>query len=129
MAERLTPYLLRRALDLPLADKAVLMGHLRASIQAPASPAERLRYLSDKMQQVAGVSVDDNGRQRDIVAARNIFVFVARREGFSQAIIGHFLGRDHSTVCLSEKRMREVFTYPKSYIDEITLYNKFVESL
>lgn len=129
MAERLTPYLLRRALSLPLADKAVLMGRLRASIQMPATPAERLRYLSDKMQQVAGVSVETDSHQRNIVAARNIFVFVARREGFSQECIGGFIGRDHSTVCIAEKRMQRVFTYPKSYIEVINLYNRFVEAL
>ena len=43
--------------------------------------------------------------------------------------IGKFLGRDHSTVAFAEKRMREVFTYPSIYKDEIKLYNKFVESL
>mgnify|MGYP002508120520 CR=1 FL=1 len=129
MAKRLTPYLLRRALDLPLADKAALIGQLRASITLPEDPAERLRYLSDKMQQVAGVSIADGARTRKMLAARNIFVFVARQEGFTQERIGAFIGRDHATVCIAEKKMREVFTYPKSYIQEINLYNRYVESL
>lgn len=129
MAKRLTPYLTRRALDLPLADKAMLMGQLRASIQMPESPEARLRYLAGKMQGVAGVDVGDNGHQREIVAARNIFIFVARREGFTQECIGRFIGRTHATVCIAEKKMREVFTYPKSYIQEIDLYNRYVESL
>ena len=129
MAERLTPYLLRRAIQLPLADKTALIGHLQASINAPVSPAERMAYLCRKMEAVSGVMVTHPSRTRDIVMARNIFAFVARREGYSQQTIGKFLGRDHSTVAFAEKRMREVFTYPSIYKDEIKLYNKSVESL
>ena len=129
MAKRLTPYLLRRALDLPLADKAALIGQLRASITLPEDPAERLRYLSDKMQQVAGVSIADGARTRKMLAARNIFVFVARQEGFTQERIGAFIGRDHSTVCLSERMMRRAFAFPRAYYEEIKLYNRYVESL
>ena len=129
MAERLTPYLLRRALQLPLQDKTMLMGHLRASLNAPSSPVHRLQYLRERMQLVAGFDVTVNDRRRESVTARYIFVFVARQEGFSQAFIGSFIGRDHSTVSFAEKRMQDVFTYPNAYKEEINLYNKFVESL
>ena len=88
-----------------------------------------MAYLCRKMEAVSGVMVTHPSRTRDIVMARNIFAFVARREGYSQQTIGKFLGRDHSTVAFAEKRMREVFTYPSIYKDEIKLYNKFVESL
>ena len=129
MAERLTPYLLRRTLALPLADKAALIGHLNASINVPSSPEDRLQYLLDKMQEVSGIDVRDLSRKRETVTARTVFVFVARREGFSQPFIAAFIGRDHSTIAYAEKRMRDVFTYPNAFKDEIYLYHNYVESL
>ena len=130
MAERLTPYLLRRVLDLPLADKAALMAHLKTSMNiGQESPSERLGFLAQRMEEVSGVDVKEGSRRREVVTARFIFIFVARREGFTQEFVGSFLGRNHATVCQAEKKMRDAFTLPAIFQDEITLYNKFVEAL
>ena len=129
MAERLTPNMLRKAMNLPLADRVALMGALRDSVQAPVSPQERLEYLAGKMQEVTGIDVRTDSRKRDVVTARILFAFVARREGYTQPCIGNFIGRDHSTVSFFEKRMKDVFALPEVYRKEIILYNKYIDSL
>lgn len=131
MAKRITPYLRRRVLDLPLADRLALFVELRASIQVvPADHGSRLAYLADKMQDASGVNVRE-ARDRTVAAVwpRNIFIFVARREGFSQSTIGRVIGRDHSSVCAAERRVSDAFASPSQYKNEIRLYNKFVDSL
>ena len=129
MAERLTPYLLRRVRSLPLADKAALMGELRVAVGEPVKAEERMRHLAEKMQEVAGVDVREDSSRREIVTARTLFMFVARREGFTQETVGNFVGRDHATVWMAEKRMADIFAYPRMYRNEIMLYNKYIESL
>ena len=129
MAERLTPYLLRRVRNLPLADKAALMGELRVAVGEPVKAEERLRHLAEKINEVSGLDVREDSSRRDIVIARTLFMFVARREGFTQETVGNFVGRDHATVWMAEKRMEDIFAYPRLYKNEITLYNKYIESL
>lgn len=130
MAERITPYLRRQVMRLPLEDRAALMEELRVSLVIPpAEPDKRLTYLADKMREVSGIDPRRDARFREVVNARTLFVFVARREGYSQHCIGAFLGRDHSTVCHAEKQVKDFFALPEVYRDEINLYNKFVEAL
>lgn len=132
MAERLTPYLRRRVLDLPIADRLALLAELHTSVRQTESPRQdtRLDFLADKMREVSGVDV--RSRMDRTAAAtwpRYLFIFIARREGYSQTTIGRAIGRDHSTICLAEKRVNEAFAMPGLYKKEINLYNKFVESL
>ena len=129
MAERLTPYLRRRVLGLPLADRMALLEELRGTMLERPDPAIRLAYLVNKMQEAAGLDPLARKRDRPAVTARYILAFVARREGFSQTLIGTTMGLDHSSISYAEKRTREMFDYPEMYKDEISLYNKFVESL
>lgn len=129
MAERLTPYLLRRAMNLPLPDRIALMESLRGSVVTPTSAEERLNYLAEKMKESVGIDVRENSRKREVVTARILFAFVARREGYSQNCIGEFIGRDHSTIAFFERRMKDVFSLPQMYREEIALYNKYIDAL
>lgn len=132
MAERLTPYLRRRVLDLPLADRLALLHELHTSVQQvePKAPDTRLDFLADKMQQVSGIDVRVRlDRSAAATWPRYLFIFIARREGYSQTAIGRAIGRDHSTICLAEQRVNEAFAMPGQYRREINLYNKFVEAL
>jgi len=131
MAKRLTPGLRRLVLHLPMADRLALLAELRQSVQEPARYAEgRLDYLADKMLQVSGVDVRKPGdRSNASVWPRYIFILIARQEGYSQSVIGKLLGRDHSSVCHGEQRMRTAFSTPAAYECELNLYNKFIEAL
>lgn len=130
MAKRLTPPLRRRVLELPIADRLALMGELRASIDITPGREERLSYLADKMQEVSGIDVRINlSRDVQCVWPRYIFAFVARREGFLLREIGDVLHRNHSSVSIAEKRVAKSFEIPAFYRREISLYNKYIESL
>lgn len=131
MAERLTPYLRRRVLDLPLVDRLALSEAIRVSLQDPTPDrSERLAYLADRMAEASGIDVRTTlDRTQRTAWVRAIFCFVARREGFPQMEIGAFIHRDHSSVCNAERRVNEAFALPSIYRAEIKLYNKFVESL
>ena len=126
--ERLTPYLLRRALRLSPEDRADLAERLRASL-VPLTE-DRLGYLADKLAELSGVDVRTRlDRNADAMLSRMAFVFAARKEGFTQKEIGRRIGRDHSSVLMSERRMREIFSVPAAYKHEINFYNKYIESL
>ena len=131
MAERLTPQLRRRALSLPLTDRLALAESLRVSLLVPGTdnPDERLRYLADMMDAVSGVDIREDTHRHSVTWPRAVFVFIARREGFTQEAIGREIGRDHSTVCFLERKIRDIFTVPASYRDVIELYNKYTEML
>ena len=131
MAERLTPYLRRRVLDLPIADRVALMEQLRRSMAEPvADRRDRLDYLADRMEAVSGVDVRKcHDRSAGSLWPRYLFCFVARREGYQQTLVGKFVCRDHSTVCAAEKRVNDAFAAPDQYKFEIELYNKYIESL
>lgn len=130
--QRLTPFLRRRVLDLPLADRLALLAELRLSVQQVESPAPatRLDFLAERMREVSGVDVRERmDRTAAAIWPRYLFIFVARREGYSQTTIGRAIGRDHSTICLAEKRVNEAFALPGQYRKEINLYNKYIEAL
>lgn len=116
-------------MNLPIADRAALAGMLRISVGEPSNPQERMQYFADKMQEVSGIDVKKRSRDRETVTARCLFMFVARREGYSQSDIGRFVGRDHATVCHAENRVKDMFSFPNAYKEEINLYNKYIESL
>lgn len=130
MVKRLTPHLRRMVIDLPVADRVELIEALRTSLMSPEHcGVQRLRYMAEKMKAISGKDVSVNSRDRRLVWARNIFIFVARREGFSQSDIGGFVGRDHSSVCAAEKRVNDMFACPECYEEEIRTYNLYTQSL
>lgn len=129
MAERLTPYLRRQVLNLPPQDRIALVQAIQATFNGVPTPAERLEYLADKMNAAAGLEIRERTNARAFATARWLFAFVARREGYPQAVIGNFLGLDHSSICHGEKRVSEMFAYPEAYGKELELYNKYIESL
>ena len=90
----------------------------------------RLGYLADKLAELSGVDVRTRlDRKADAMLPRMAFVFAAREEGFTQEEIGRMIGRDHSSVLMSERRMRDIFSVPAAYKREINFYNKYIESL
>ena len=130
MAKRLTPNLRRRVLELPLSDRAALLAELMASIVIPDRVDQRLPYLADRLAGISGIDVRVCRRcDAASVWARNIFIFVARREGFLQREIGAVLNRDHSSVAVAEKRMADAFAQPGAYAKELKLYNQFIDAL
>ena len=131
MDKRLTPYLRRRVLDLSMSDRVALMEDLRVSIQGPfVNRADRLKYLADTMNTISGVDIRGRwNRTSATVWPRNIFIFVALREGYSQSEVGREIHRNHSTVCHARNRVNEAFEMPEQYRDEITLYKKYIETL
>lgn len=130
-AERLTPYLRRRVLNLSMTDRVALRREIDDSIAQPqrVKPCDRLRYLADKMQEVAEVDVRQRSRLAAIVEARGIFVFVARCEGISQLEIGRFLKMNHSTVSFTEKKVRGMFEVPAAFKETIGLYNQYTNAI
>lgn len=126
--QQLTPYLRRRVLHLPVADRVELMQAIGASIAAPPKP-DRLGTLRDAMLAVSGVDVRDQRRFADHVRARSVYCFVARMEGFSLAAIGEALGMDHSSVHYLAKRMGDAFSSPAVWSDYLDTYDRFVKEL
>ena len=129
--ERLTPYLRRRVMRLPVEERVVLHREILQSLESPelVQTDVRLNRLAEVMQSVAGLDVRERRRQSDLVRARVVFVFVARAEGFSQCTIGRFLDLNHSTVCYMEKRMRDALALPVAFQDYIALYNQFTTAI
>lgn len=127
--DRLTPWLRRRTLALPLADRLALIEALRGSIVAGYETRDqRLHQLAAKMQAISGQDVRTN-RKPAAVNARYVFSLIATQEGFTQSEIGRFLGRDHSTVHYMLGQMGRAFELPHQYPDTIALYNQFVNAI
>ena len=129
--ERLTPYLRRRVMRLPIEERVVLHREILQSLESPelVQTDVRLTRLAEVMQAVSGLEVRERCRQADLVRARVVFIFVARAEGFSQCTIGRFLDLNHSTVCYMEKRMRDALSMPVAFQDYIALYNQFTTAI
>lgn len=126
---KLTPYLRRRVLALPMEDRLALNRALSVSLR-PDAPAEagepRLDVLRSAMENIATVDLKDRCRDRAHTEPRIVFAFICRREGFSQGEIGKYLGVDHSTVCYWERRMGEALAYPASWQTLMNIYNKYI---
>lgn len=61
----------------------------------------RLATIVQEVSQETGIkwtSILSNKRTRHIAHARQLVMYVARREGFTLGEIGAFLGRDHTTI-------------------------------
>ena len=57
--------------------------------------------IVDEVSGTTGISIIDiigNSRERHIVRARQLVMFIARREGMTLTSIGSYLRRDHTTV-------------------------------
>ena len=129
---RLTPYLRRRVLALPVEDRIALNHAISESLRPDAPDGtgdKRLEALRSEMEAIAGVDLLDRCRDREHTEPRIVFAFVCRREGFSQSEIARFLGVDHSTVCYWERRMGEAFAFPRPYSDLMEIYNQFVNNI
>lgn len=126
MQPRLTEYLRRRVLALPVEDRVALLTDIGGSI-AVRSPkrGERLSELRDAMLSLTGIDVRDPRRFADHVRARAVFCFVARMEGFGLQAIGDELGMDHSSAHYLAKRMGDALEAPSFWADYIELYNRF----
>lgn len=130
MAQRLTPYLRRQVLALPLADRLTLLEALRVSVAEPRRDAAAiLQHLVATMNEVAGFPVVSDRRDNASAWARAVLCFVARREGLKQSQIGKALQRDHSSIAHAESRIRTAFEYPDQYAEVITLYNRFINAI
>lgn len=126
MQPRLTEYLRRRVLALPVEDRVALLTDIGGSIAVRTPRREkRLTELRDAMLSISGIDVRDPRRFADHVRARAVFCFVARMEGFSLQAIGDELGMDHSSAHYLAKRMGDAFDAPSSWSDYIDLYNQF----
>lgn len=127
---RLTPYLRRAVISLPLADRLALLEVLRLSVANPGdNPRARMQHFVEVMDRVAGVEVASPCRDERHTWARNIVCFVGRREGFPQVLVGEAVNRDHSSVSHMERRMKDAFDYPEQYSEAIELYNRFIEAI
>lgn len=129
--ERLTPYLRRRVMRLPVEERVVLHREILASLESPelVQTDARLSRLAEVMEAVSGCDVKEKTRQAEFIRARVVFIFVARAEGFSQCAIGAFLGLDHSTVHYLERKMRDALAMPAAFQDYIALYNQFTTAI
>lgn len=61
----------------------------------------RMAQIVQQVSQETGIrwtSIMSNKRTRHIAHARQLVMYVARREGFTLGEIGAFLGRDHTTI-------------------------------
>ena len=131
MQGRLTPYLRRRVMGLPLGDRMELVSMvLSASPRTEFPVASRLGFLADILRDVSGVDIRRSGdRSLPVTAARTVFVYAARREGFTQEEIGRFIGRNHSTVCCAEIRMRDALSAPRGNREHVELLDRFMKEL
>lgn len=75
-----------------------------------------LETLRQDFRDALGVDVSIRCRNANIVAARQVFFYLAHKEsGCSTSEIGAFLGYDHCTVLHAENTIRTAMQYPKSY--------------
>lgn len=120
---------LKRAIRrLPLENQAELRAFIDDILTPQPSPDIRLGWLRDKMALCTGIDVCQKSNLPAPVRARTVFCYVCRQEGFSLKEIARFLHKDHTTVFMCEKRMREAFITP-GYADYLTLHKKFTKKL
>lgn len=125
---RLTPYLRRRVLSLPVADRVELMAAMGASINQRGTIADRFDYLRRKMESITGLSMEGD-RNPARVRARSVLCFIARREGFSLHEIGGALGIDHSTAFYLSRKMENALALPEGWRDYVALYDKYTNAI
>ena len=131
MQGRLTPYLRRRVLGLPLGDRMELVSQILSRSPRLEFPVHsRLEFLAGVLVGCCGVDVRvSRDRSLQSSVARTVFVYAARREGFTQEEIGRFIGRNHSTVCCAERRMQDAFAAPQGNREHVELLDRFMKEL
>lgn len=85
--------------------------------------ADMLRRVS-LVTRVDAAEIKGRGRTPHVAEARHLFCEVACRGGHSTVAVGHFLGRDHSTVVHSRTFVRTLM--PEDLELFLTLYNRTV---
>ena len=115
-------------MSLPSKTKVRLISMLRDSLEVRDS-GKTFGMLHDAIVKVVGHEVVSKSRKRELVIGRTILAHACALEGWSEHAIGNLLQRDHSTINILKKEMREWLNAPNLFKAENDLYIKFLKEL
>ena len=115
-------------MSLPSKTKVRLISMLRDSLEV-RDCGKTFGMLHDAIVKVVGHEVVSKSRKRELVIGRTILAHACALEGWSEHTIGNLLQRDHSTINILKKEMREWLNAPNLFKAENDLYIKFLKEL
>lgn len=118
----------RYCISLPQGQKQRLIGLLKESINQYAS-GKTFEMLHMAIVRIVGNEVISGSRLREVVIGRAILAYTCAIEGWSETAIGELLQRDHSTVNIMKKKMREWLKAPHIFKKENEMYVKYLREL
>jgi len=102
-----------------------VLRRLRKENDCPPPLSERYPIVLDAAEKATGRKLT-NGRTSDDTIIRAFVSYKLHGEGYSYPQIGSFMRRDHATINLLSFKMRDMFSVPNAYKDEIAMYNTFI---
>lgn len=120
--------IVRTCLSLPNREKVELINLLRDSLES-RDKGRTFDMMHKAIVKVIGCEVITKSRERNLVIGRTILAYACALEGWSTTTIGKLLNRDHSTISILTKDMREWLGSPNLFKDENEMYFKFLEVL
>lgn len=81
------------------------------------------------MSALVGRDILERSREREMVWARNMVCYRLVLDGYSQNMIGKFIGLNHATVCYAKKQVGNMLDRPSMYPKETKLWEKFTKLL
>lgn len=113
-------------ISLPQGQKMRLVGLLRKSLQ-PYPSGKTFELMHDAIVKVIGNEVLTKSRNRTLVIGRTILAYSCACLGWSEHTIGECLQRDHASINIMKKNMRNWIKFPQVFKKENELYVKFLK--
>ena len=113
-------------ISLPQEQKLRLIGLLRKSLQ-PCPPGKTFELMHDAMVKVLGKEVLVKSRERNLVIGRTILAYSCACLGWTEHTIAKCLQRDHASINIMKKNMRNWIKFPNVFKKENDLYVEFLK--
>lgn len=118
--------LVEEVLSLSMCERRALAHKILRSLQTEehaTSANERYEFLKSIVEDVLDHKID-NSRHRLNVTGRMYIAYIMQQDGYSTAVIGKQMKRDHATVLHLLKQMNDMLSVPNFYKKELGDFDK-----
>lgn len=121
--------LIRECLYLRDEHKKKLITILQDSMKDNGTTNERFNLMLRIASEIVGSGIMTRTREPRTSAGRNCIAYQMRQEGYSTVQIGKLFGRHHSSILHMVRLMEDVISYPRTFIEDEEIWNKFKAKL
>ena len=90
---------------------------------------QRAKFYSDLMSKIVGSDILCSSRLQPFVWARNMVAYKLHQDGYTNAMIGFAIGRDHSTITYCVGKVKDMLNNPGMYKNEIDVWEEFNKNI